>query len=959
MVLQSTHLDTMAKGRRVAEIYNFAYHPSNVYGHVVELIREYNVGSEGGVHLDVGCGYGAIAEPLVAATGLTYVGVDGATDGLESLRQRGFETHQIMFGAGASSEPLRLALGDRVLRSISCVDMLEHVVDPREILEAFRAIAGERPVPLITSVPNVAHADVAIKMMFGRFDPTDTGILDRTHITHFTDRVFRDLLRASGWQQVAANDVRFSASDQHWPDDLVGLAPSGSLARLLRQIRERADPFARTNQLVRLSLPRDAAPEAPAQERPERPFLSVLLSSDGRNMEAVRDNLQCLAGQTDSQFEVLLLGYDLDERRHVALLEAIEWHDAPLRDRSRFIPCHEAADEAGALNHGLALANGLYATVIDDHALPLAHWAGSFHRIAVENVGKLLQLSHRNIDDDNLPAPAGERGRELTNSAKPADFIFGLWGEAIPSSCIAFPTALARDQRMSFDPAFPNLLARDFAARGVALCGVESSEIVAVTARSRPAVPEGELARLRGSLETFDYVVPGDGLRRIVEASGGVAPPNPNAQAKNEPFLSVLAAVDPDDLQRFRDLVLCLASQSDTDFELIAAPIGDPGKALEELRRAMRAFPLDIREKVAIVPAAGASEAAALNLSLARAQGRFVSVASRDGLPSSNWTASLRALAGESRRHALKVGVKHDDEAVGAGRDFANMQQQFERDLGPSAAYAFPTALIGELSIHFDDTLAHSFLWDFRVRSLSAAPLLVHPIEAVVALDAGPQPDEAEVARLRAGFDKLSVVLPPGSVRRLETLEAARAEMSGQIQAMASEVAAKNRDNETLYSHVTDIAEQLSTINQENAALYTRVTEVNAQLAVKERENVALYSQVTEVAAQLAAKDRENVSLNSHMTEVAAQLATKQQELAELLESTNALNAAVERKREENAALAKRVDSLVEEIERQRASLASRALEIEGQNDRIAKLSKPRGVKRWVAKLRKLTGASR
>ena len=243
----------------MAEIYNFAYHPSNVYGHVVALIREFNMGSEGGVHLDVGCGYGAIAEPLIAATGLNYIGVDGANDGLESLRERGFETHQMVFGAGSSAEALRAALGDRPVRSISCIDMLEHVVDPKEIFEAFRAIAGTRSVPLITSVPNVAHADVAIKLLFGRFDPTDTGIIDRTHITHFTDRVFRDLLRASGWQEVAANDVLFSASDQHWPDDHIGLAPGGSLARLLRHLRERADPFAYTNQLVRLSLPRDTA----------------------------------------------------------------------------------------------------------------------------------------------------------------------------------------------------------------------------------------------------------------------------------------------------------------------------------------------------------------------------------------------------------------------------------------------------------------------------------------------------------------------------------------------------------------------------------------------------------------------------------------------------------------------------------------------------------------------------
>jgi len=44
------------------DVYHFNYYENNVYGHVVELIRQY--GAADGIHLDIGCGYGAIAEPL-------------------------------------------------------------------------------------------------------------------------------------------------------------------------------------------------------------------------------------------------------------------------------------------------------------------------------------------------------------------------------------------------------------------------------------------------------------------------------------------------------------------------------------------------------------------------------------------------------------------------------------------------------------------------------------------------------------------------------------------------------------------------------------------------------------------------------------------------------------------------------------------------------------------------------
>ena len=39
---------------------------------------------------------------------------------------------------------------------------------------------------VVLSVPNVAHADVALALLDGRFRYTDTGLLDRTHLRFFT-----------------------------------------------------------------------------------------------------------------------------------------------------------------------------------------------------------------------------------------------------------------------------------------------------------------------------------------------------------------------------------------------------------------------------------------------------------------------------------------------------------------------------------------------------------------------------------------------------------------------------------------------------------------------------------------------------------------------------------------------------------------------------------------------------
>lgn len=76
-------------------------------------------------------------------------------------------------------------------------DVLEHLSDPLSALIALnRALAPGGTV--IVSVPNVAHLWVRLSLLFGRFDYTDRGILDRTHLRFFTRRSFRELLTRAG-----------------------------------------------------------------------------------------------------------------------------------------------------------------------------------------------------------------------------------------------------------------------------------------------------------------------------------------------------------------------------------------------------------------------------------------------------------------------------------------------------------------------------------------------------------------------------------------------------------------------------------------------------------------------------------------------------------------------------------------------------------------------------------------
>jgi 2-polyprenyl-3-methyl-5-hydroxy-6-metoxy-1,4-benzoquinol methylase len=76
-------------------------------------------------------------------------------------------------------------------------DVLEHLRDPLTSLR--QAVKKLKPSGyVVTSIPNIAHGDVRLALMQGRFTYRETGLLDRTHIHFFTLETARELLAQAG-----------------------------------------------------------------------------------------------------------------------------------------------------------------------------------------------------------------------------------------------------------------------------------------------------------------------------------------------------------------------------------------------------------------------------------------------------------------------------------------------------------------------------------------------------------------------------------------------------------------------------------------------------------------------------------------------------------------------------------------------------------------------------------------
>lgn len=93
---------------------------------------------------------------------------------------------------------------------IVCADVLEHLRRPDIILRKLGAYLkpGGR---IIASIPNLGRVDMRIKLLFGRFDYQETGIMDKTHLRFFTLRSAQGLFRESGYRVLSVRATGLAA----------------------------------------------------------------------------------------------------------------------------------------------------------------------------------------------------------------------------------------------------------------------------------------------------------------------------------------------------------------------------------------------------------------------------------------------------------------------------------------------------------------------------------------------------------------------------------------------------------------------------------------------------------------------------------------------------------------------------------------------------------------------------
>ncbi len=142
--------------------------------------------------LEVGCHNGDFSRWL-QHDGFQVTGLEINPVALEQARPY---LHQAIC-ADIESETAWQQLQGQTFDAILFEHVLEHLANPWQVLTRAKELLRDQGIVII-ALPNICNADTRFRILFGAFDYTETGIMDRTHLRFFNRITADQMIQQAG-----------------------------------------------------------------------------------------------------------------------------------------------------------------------------------------------------------------------------------------------------------------------------------------------------------------------------------------------------------------------------------------------------------------------------------------------------------------------------------------------------------------------------------------------------------------------------------------------------------------------------------------------------------------------------------------------------------------------------------------------------------------------------------------
>lgn len=321
-------------------------------------------------------------------------------------------------------------------------------------------------VPVIIVCENIAYKDTA----FDIFESIYTEGLEKKR--HFTLKALNELIGPYGLSEISSNDIKPDSSEQK--SDF-SLCNSKNLCNeYLSWLKRTVDKTGDINTFVRMY--NVSEPVRTVEQDNPGPFLSVITRTQGKRPEALREALLCLSGQSCTDFEVMIMGHNLDNVQGELVRGIIESQPEWLREKIRFIPV-TGGTRTTPLNAGLKAANGKYIAILDDDDLVFDNWVEEFKNAADSHMGSIIHANafsqYWSVTDTADGTQALRAESKFSDVyCKKFNILSQLYANRCPLMSLAFPRHAFSQYGIKFDESLTTTEDWDYLMRTAFVCGV-------------------------------------------------------------------------------------------------------------------------------------------------------------------------------------------------------------------------------------------------------------------------------------------------------------------------------------------------------------------------------------------------------------------------------------------------------------------------------------------------------